>query len=300
MRSDLFPGAPSRENRLLCLITFRCIVADSRSRRYPIGRTVSIGKNLNGRADRMHIRCANPQRPERSFQALPLLSLAEVAACFRGPLEAEATVHDEDSATDASPSTSRSPKSPSGCPEQPHLKEVLFPRSERLAFTDRAGAPPPRICFGALAPACEWAPWIVLRCRLVGIGSYVRAWLSLFACQISVAASLVMHGGFVGLCRGGGFRRSRIIVMVGIHVLLRESPLGSEGDHRDRENQKHSSNRFHAAPLKGIECLIVKCGIGAFAHPPQTQAAQSCKIVESRGVKILMKTPVRALDVDPS
>src|SRR5215469_7682412 len=90
MRSDLFPGAPSRENRLLCLITFRCIVADSRSRRYPIGRTVCIGKSLNGRADRAHIRCANPQRPERSFQALPLLSLAEVAACFRMTLEAEA------------------------------------------------------------------------------------------------------------------------------------------------------------------------------------------------------------------
>jgi hypothetical protein len=52
--------------------------------------------------------------------------------------------------------------------------------------------------------------------------------------------------------------------MVGIHFLLRECPLGSEGDHRDRENQKHSSNRFHAAPLKGIECLIVKSGDWCF------------------------------------
>src|SRR5215831_18940639 len=66
----------------------------------------------------------------------------------------------------------------------------------RLAFTDRAGAPR-RICFAALSPACEWAPWIVLRCRLVGIGSHVCAWLSLFACQVRVAASLVRHGGFV-------------------------------------------------------------------------------------------------------
>jgi len=141
-------------------------------------------------------------------------------------------------------------------------RKFCFPEV-RLAFTDRAGARR-RICFGALAPACEWAPWIVLRCRLVGIGSYVRAWLSLFACQVSVAASLVMHAGFVGPCHGGGFRRSRIIVMVGIHVLLRECPLGSEGDHRDRENQKHSSNRFHAAPLKGIECLIVTSGDWCF------------------------------------
>src|SRR5215469_9786254 len=141
MRSDLFPGAPSRENRLLCLITFRCIVADSRSRRYPIGRTVCIGKSLNGRADRAHIRCANPQRPERSFQALPLLSLAEVAACFRRTLEAEAPVHDEDSATEASPSTSRSP-TVQGCPERPQLKEVLFPRSEVNVYRQSGGSPP--------------------------------------------------------------------------------------------------------------------------------------------------------------
>src|SRR5215469_2952224 len=142
-------------------------------------------------------------------------------------------------------------------------RKFYFPEV-RLAFTDRAGAPPPRICFGALAPACEWAPWIVLRCRLVGIGSYVRGWLSLFVCQVSVAASLVLHGGLVRPCHGGGFRRSRIIVMVGIHILLRECSLGSEGDRRDRENQKHSSNRFHTAPLKGIECLIVKSGDGCF------------------------------------
>src|SRR5215469_13458025 len=262
MRSDLFPGAPSRENRLLCLITFRCIVADSRSRRYPIGRTVCIGKSLNGRADRAHIRCANPQRPERSFQALPLLSLAEVGACFRRTLESEAPVHDEDGATEASPSTSRSPTVQAAVPNSLTSRSIYFPEV-RLAFTDRAGAPP-RICFGALAPACEWAPWIVLRCRLVGIGSYVRAWLSLFVCQVSVAASLVLHGGLVRPCHGGGFRRSRIIVMVGIHILLRECSLGSEGDRRDRENQKHSSNRFHTAPLKGIECLIVKSGDGCF------------------------------------
>src|SRR5215469_10712579 len=148
MRSDLFPGAPSRENRLLCLITFRCIVADSRSRRYPIGRTVCIGKSLNGRADRAHIRCANPQRPERSFQALPLLSLAEVAACFRRPLEAEAPVHDEDSATDASPSTSRSPTVQAAVPNSLASRRFYFPEV-RLAFTDRAAAPR-RICCDVL------------------------------------------------------------------------------------------------------------------------------------------------------
>lgn len=145
MRSDLFPGAPSPENRLLCLITFRCIVADSRSRHYPIGRTVCIGKNLNGRADRAHIRCANPQRQERSFQALPLLSLAEVAACFRRTLEAEAPVHDEDSATEASPSTSRSPTVQAAVPNSLTSTRFYFPEV-RLAFTDRAGAPR-RICF---------------------------------------------------------------------------------------------------------------------------------------------------------
>ena len=141
MRSDLFPGAPSRENRLLCLITSRCIVADSRSRHYPIGRTVCIGRNLNGRADRAHIRCANPQRPERSFQALPLLSLAEVAACFRRTLEAKAPVHDEDSATEASPSTSRSP-TVQGCPEQSGA-----PGSRHR----QSGGSPPHLlrCFGS-------------------------------------------------------------------------------------------------------------------------------------------------------
>ena len=128
-----------------------------------------------------------------------------------------------------------------------------IPRSEVSAYGQSGGSPPHLLlCFGALSHACEWTLWIVLRCRLVGIGSYVRAWLSLFACQVSVAASVVMHGGLVGPCHGAGFRRSRIIVMVGIHILLRDCPLGSEGDHRDRENQKHSSNRFHAAPLKGL------------------------------------------------
>jgi hypothetical protein len=156
MRSDLYPGAPSPENRLLCLITFRCIVADSRSRHYPIGRSVCIEKNLNGRADRAHIRCANPQRQERSFQALPLLSLAEVAACFRRTLEAEAPVHDEDSATEASPSTSRSPTVQAAVPNSLTSRRFYFPEV-RLVFTDRAGAPR-RICFGALSPACDGRP----------------------------------------------------------------------------------------------------------------------------------------------
>jgi hypothetical protein len=70
----------------------------------------------------------------------------------------------------------------------------------------------------------------------------------------------MMHRYFVGACHDAGFRGSGVIEMVGTHILLRECQLGSEGDHRDGETQKHSSNRFHAAPLKGIECLMVKRG----------------------------------------
>ena len=138
----LYPGAPSPENRLLCLITFLCMVADSRSRRYPIGRTVCIGKSLNGRADRAHIRCANPQRPERSFQAPPLLSLAEVAACFRRTLEAEAPVHDEDVATEASPSTSRSPTVQAAVPNSLTSRSIYFPESEVSVHGQSGGSPP--------------------------------------------------------------------------------------------------------------------------------------------------------------
>src|SRR5215469_4216571 len=63
-------------------------------------------------------------------------------AASRRTLEAEAPMHDEDIATEASPSTSRSPTVQAAVPKQPHLKEDLFPRSEVSVYGQSGGSPP--------------------------------------------------------------------------------------------------------------------------------------------------------------